>query len=88
MEDTRSDGSVLFLVTILTPEHNRTLYTGNPPIETNTHIDIASNIQEPNIVINALIHRDKVVCSTPELLRTEKQHLREVLTKFRYPMWV
>ena len=29
----------------------------------------------------------KTVCSNQELLRTEPQHIREALTKCRYPTW-
>ena len=38
-------------------------------------------------VINTLQPRTKAVSSMPELLRTEKEHAREVLTKCEYPTW-
>ena len=38
-------------------------------------------------VINTLSHRAQTVCSNPELLKQEKEHLRKALTKCKYPMW-
>ena len=35
-----------------------------------------------------LTHRAKIVCSTPKLLGKEIKHLREVLSKWKYPRWV
>ena len=38
-------------------------------------------------VIHTLSHRAKTVCSKPELLQQEKDHLRKVLIKCKYPKW-
>ena len=38
-------------------------------------------------VINTLSHRAKTVCSRPELLQQEVDHLRKALTKCKYPKW-
>ena len=38
-------------------------------------------------VINTLSHRAKTVCSRPELLQQEMDHLREALIKCKYPKW-
>ena len=38
-------------------------------------------------VIQTLSHRASTVCSNPELLQKEKDHLRKALTKCRYPKW-
>ena len=38
-------------------------------------------------VINTLSHRAKTVCSKPELLQQEMDHLRKALTKCKYPKW-
>ena len=38
-------------------------------------------------VISTLTHRAKTVCSNPELLQNEMQHLRKVLTNCNYPKW-
>ena len=37
--------------------------------------------------IHTLSHRAKTVCSKPELLQQEKDHLRKALTKCKYPKW-
>ena len=38
-------------------------------------------------VIHTLSHRASTVCSKPELLQKEKDHLRKALTKCKYPKW-
>ena len=38
-------------------------------------------------VIHTLSHRANTVCSKPELLQQEKDHLRKALTKCKYPKW-
>ena len=38
-------------------------------------------------VIHTLSHRASTVCSKPELLQQEKDHLRKALTKCKYPKW-
>ena len=38
-------------------------------------------------VISTLSHRAKTVCSNPELLQKETQHLRKALTTCNYPKW-
>ena len=38
-------------------------------------------------VIHTLSHMSKTVCSNPELLQQEKDHLRKALTKCKYPTW-
>ena len=38
-------------------------------------------------VIHTLSHGDSTVCRKPELLQQEKEHLREALTKCKYPKW-
>ena len=38
-------------------------------------------------VIQTLSHRASTVCSNPELLQQEKDHLRKAVTKCKYPKW-
>ena len=38
-------------------------------------------------VISTPTHRARIVCTKPELLNNEIQHLRKALTKCKYPMW-
>ena len=45
------------------------------------------NLSAKFSVINILSYRAKTVCSNPELLKQEKEHLRKALTKCEYPKW-
>ena len=38
-------------------------------------------------VIDTLHYRANSICSSPELLQQEEQHLKKVLTKCKYPVW-
>ena len=38
-------------------------------------------------MISTLTHRARTVCTMPELLKSELQHLRKALTKCKYPKW-
>ena len=38
-------------------------------------------------MISTLTHGARTVCTRPELLNNEIQHLRKALTKCKYPMW-
>ena len=38
-------------------------------------------------VIQTLSHRASIVCSNPEFLQKEKEHLRKALTNCKYPKW-
>ena len=78
-----------FLDALVTPEHNETLATCiyRRPTHTeqylhwNSHYHIGAKYS----VINTLTYKAKAVSSTPELLSTAKQHIREVLTDCKYP---
>ena len=38
-------------------------------------------------MIGTLHHRAKTICSNPQLLKQEEDHLHRVLTKCKYPAW-
>ena len=62
------------------------LYTGNPHTLTSIYsgtVTITSSAKFS--VIQTLSHRFSTVCSNPELLQKEKDHLRKALTKCKYP---
>ena len=64
------------------------LYTGNPHILTSIYSGTATNhLSAKFSVIQTLSHRASTVCSNPELLQKEKDHLRKALTKCKYPKW-
>ena len=91
MEDNKEDGSIPFLDTIVKPEENGglsiTVY--RKPTHTNQHLqwDSHHNLSAKFSVINTLSHRAKTVCSNPELLKQENEHLRKALTQCKYPKW-
>ena len=51
------------------------------------HCDSHHYISVKYSVINTLHHRAKAVNYKPELLITEEELVREVLTKYKYPAW-
>ena len=64
------------------------LYTGNPHIQTSIYSGTATITSLPSLVSSqTLYHRASTVCSNPELLQKEKDHLRKALTKCNYPKW-
>ena len=77
------------LDTIVKPEADGTLSlcTGNPHILTSTCSGIVNITSRPNLVSSTPLHRATTVCSKPELLQQEKDHLRKALTKCKYPKW-
>ena len=91
VEDNKEDGSIPFLDTIVKPEENGglsiTVY--RKPTHTDQYLqwDSHHNLSAKFSVINTLSHRAKTVCSNPELLKQEKEHLRKALTQCKYPRW-
>ena len=62
--------------------------TASPPILTNTYSEIAIiYLAARYSVIGTLTHRANTVCTTPELLSEELEHLREALVKCKYTRW-
>ena len=90
-EDNKEDGSIPFLDTIVKPEGDGglsiTVY--RKPTHTDQYLqwDSHHNLSAMFSVINTLSHRAKSVCSNPELLRQEKEHLRKAFTQCKYPKW-
>ena len=64
------------------------VYTGNPHIQTSIYSGTVTITSLPSLsVIQTPSHRASTVCSNPELLQKEKEHLRKALTKCNYPKW-
>ena len=59
----------------------------NPPILPSTCSGIVITICLPGIVIGTLTHKAKTVCTGLELFNKEIQHLREALSRCKYPKW-
>ena len=67
--------------------HSITVYC--KPTHTGQYIqwDSNHNLASTYSVIGTLTHRANTVCTTPELLNEELEHLREALEKCKYPKW-
>ena len=91
VEDNKEDGSIPFLGTIVKPEADGTLSITvyRKPMHTDQYLkgDSHHHLSAKFSVIHTLSHRAKTVCSKPELLQQEKDHLRKALTKCKYPKW-
>ena len=91
VEDNKEDGSIPFLDTMVKPEADGglsiTVY--RKPTHTDQYLqwDSHHNLSAKFSVINTLSHRAQTVCSNPELLKQEKEHLRKALTQCKYPKW-
>ena len=91
VEDNKEDGSIPFLDTIVKPEADGSLSITvyRKPTHTDQYLqwDSHHHLSAKFSVIQTLSHRASRVCSNPELLQKEKQHLRKALTKCNYPKW-
>ena len=83
VEDNREDGSIPFLDTTVKPEANGSLSITvyRKPTCTDQYLqwDSHHNLSAKFSVIHTLSHRAKTVCSNPELLKQDKEHLRKAL---------
>ena len=91
VEDKQENCVVPLLNTLVKPETDNTLsITVN---RKHTHTDqylqwySHHNLVAKYSVISTLPHRGKTVCTKPELLNKEIQHLRKPLSKCKYPKW-
>ena len=90
-EETREDGSMPFLDILVTPEEDGSLKTSVFRKTTNTDLylqwDSHHTIPSKYSVAGTLYHRASTVCSTPQLLQEEEEHLFIALTRCKYPTW-
>ena len=91
VEDNKEDGSIPFLDTIVKPQVDGSLSITvyRKPTHTDQYLqwDSHHHLSAKFSVIQTLSHRASTVCSNPELLQKEKDHLRKALTKCNYPKW-
>ena len=89
VEDNKEDGPITFLDTIVIPEADGSLSITvyRKPTHTDQYLqwDRHHHLSAKFSVIHTLTHRAQTVCSKPELLQQEKDHLRKALTKCKYP---
>ena len=90
-EESRSDGSMPFLDTLVTINGDGSLSTKVYRKKTHTDLylqwDSHHSIAAKYSVINTLHHRARAVCSNKQLLEEEEEHLKNVLPENKYPMW-
>ena len=91
VEDNKEDGSIPFLDTIVKPEADGTLSITvyRKPTHTDQYLqwDSHHHLSAKFSVVHTLSHRASTVCSKPELLQQEQDHLGKALTKCKYPKW-
>ena len=91
MEDSRSDGSMPFLDTLVTPTSDGSLSTTvyRKPTYTDLYLQWDSHhiIPAKDSVVNTLRHTARAVCSNQQLLEEEEDHLQNVLIENKYPIW-
>ena len=89
VEDNKEDGSIPFLDTIVKPEVDGSLSITvyRKPTHTDHYLqwDSTHHLSAKFSVIQTLSHKASTVCSSPELLQKEKDHLRKAFTKCKYP---
>ena len=91
VEDNKEDGSIPFLHTIVKQEVDGslsiTVYRKTTHTDQYLQWDSNHHLSAKFSVIQTLSHRASTVCSNPELLQKEKDHIRKALTKCKYPKW-
>ena len=77
--------------TILKAENNGklsiTVYKRSEHMDQYLQWDSQHHLSAKYSVISTLTHRYKTVCSNPEFLQKEMEHLRKALTKCKHPGW-
>ena len=91
VEEAQPDGSIPCLDIVRTPQTDGTFTTRiyRKPIHTDLYLQWHShhNLASKYSVINTLTYRAKTICSTPQFLTGELQHLEQVLMQCKYPKW-
>ena len=84
-EDSKPDGSISFLDSLVMPQPDGSIKTTvfRKPTHTNMylHWDSYHHLSAKYGVINTLRHRAKTVCSTQQLLKEEEDHLHNALRR-------
>ena len=91
VEANQENGAIQFLDTLVEPEADNSLSIRvyHKPTHSDQYLqwDSHHNLAAKYSVIGTLTHRTKSVCTTPELLNEELQHLKEALARCKYPRW-
>ena len=90
-EDQRSDGAMPFLDILVTPGRDGSLSTSvyRKPTHTDLYLqwDSHHTLTSKYSVIGTLQHRAQTICSNPQLLQKEEQHLKNALMNCKYSTW-
>ena len=90
-EECGKDGSMPFLDILITPKEDGSLSTAvyRKPTHTDLYLQWDSNhrVSSKYSVVGSLHHRAKTICSSQELLQQEEDHLKQALTRCKYPAW-
>ena len=91
VEGNQENGTIPFLDTLVKPEADNSLSISvyRKPTHTDQYLQWHShhNLAAKYSVMDTLTHRAKTVCTGADLFNKESQHLREALTKWKYPKW-
>ena len=91
VENKKEDGAIPFLDTIVKPEvdGNLSITVYRKPTHRDQCLqwDNHHHLSAKFSVIHTITHRGQTVCSNPELLCKEMDHLRKALTQCKYPKW-
>ena len=91
IEPPNNQGAIPFLDTFPRPSDNKIITSVyRKPTHTDRYLDFNSNHPKSakRAVVRALTDRAKNVCSSPELLAKEMDHLGKVLRYNNYPKWM
>ena len=87
-EEAGDDGSIPFLDVLIIPDEEGSLKTTiyRKPTHTDLYLQWDSNhtVSSKYSVVGSLQHRANTICSNPELLRQEEEHLKQALTRCKY----
>ena len=91
VEGNQENGAIPLLDTLVKPEADNSLSIKVycKPTHTDQYFqwDSHHNLSAKYSVIGTLTQRAKFVCTTPDLLNKELQHLKEELVRCKYPRW-
>ena len=91
VEGNQENGAIPFLDTLVTPlaDNSLSFKVYQKPTHTDQYLQWESHhsLSSKYSVIGTLTHRAKVVCTTPELLKEDLNHLRGALGNCNYPHW-
>ena len=90
-EEQREDGSLPFLDVLVSPNEDGSL--NSTVFRKATHTDLYlqwdshHTLPSKYSVVGTLLHRANTICSDPQLLKQEEDHLYKALSICKYPAW-